>query len=142
MGMSVNRVTLIGYLGGDPEARFLPSGQHVANFSVATDEYYVDKNGERREQVEWHNVVAFAKLAEICKEYLKKGRQVYVEGRLRSREYEARNGGGKRQRTEIVALRVQFLGPPPRERPRLARWRSRPRRRTPMSHSDQLGCLR
>ena len=111
--MSVNRVTLIGYLGGDPEARFLPSGQQVANFSVATDESYVDRNGERREHVEWRNVVAFAKLAEICKEYLKKGRQVYVEGRLRTREYEARNGGGKRQRTEIVALRVQFLGPPP-----------------------------
>jgi single-strand DNA-binding protein len=99
--------------GGDPEARFLSSGQQVANFSLATDESYVDKNGERREHVEWHNVVAFAKLAEICKEYLKKGRQVYVEGRLRTREYEARNGGGKRQRTEIVALRVQFLGPPP-----------------------------
>lgn len=111
--MSVNRVTLIGYLDGDPEARFPPSGQQVVNFSLVTDESYVDKNGERRERVEWRNVVAFAKLAEIRKEYLKKGRQAYVEGRLRTREYQARDNGGKRQRTEIVALRVQFLGPPP-----------------------------
>ena len=114
--MSLNRATVIGYLGGDPELRSLPSGQPVVNFAVATDEPFVDKHGQKQEHVEWHHVVAFAKLAETCKEYLKKGRQVYVEGRLRTREFEAKNNGGKRQRTEIVAARVQFLGAPPKER--------------------------
>ena len=112
--MSLNRVTLIGHLGQDPELRHLPnSGQPVASFSIATDEAYTDKQGQRQERVDWHNVVVFGKAAESCKEYLKQGRQVYVEGRLRTREYEARNNGGKRQRTEIIAQRVQFLGTPP-----------------------------
>jgi single-strand DNA-binding protein len=111
--MSLNRATVIGYLGADPELRYLPSGQPVVNFAVATDEAFVDK--QRQERVEWHHVVAFAKLGDTCKEYLKKGRQVYVEGRLRTREFEAKNNGGKRQRTEIVANRVQFLGAPPAE---------------------------
>jgi len=114
--MSLNRAMVIGYLGADPELRYLPSGQPVVNFTVATDEAFVDKQGQRQEHVEWHHVVAFAKLAETCKEYLKKGRQVYVEGRLRTREYEAKNNGGRRQRTETVATRVQFLGAPPAER--------------------------
>ena len=111
--MSLNRATVIGYLGADPELRSLPSGQPVVNFTVATDETFLDKQGQKQERVEWHHVVAFARLAETCKEYLKKGRRVYVEGRLRTREYEAKNNGGKRQRTEIVATRVQFLGAPP-----------------------------
>ena len=112
--MSLNRVTLIGHLGQDPELRHLPtSGQPVASFSIATDEAYTDKQGQRQERVDWHNIVVFGKAAESCKEYLKQGRQVYVEGRLRTREYEARNNGGKRQRTEIIAQRVQFLGTPP-----------------------------
>jgi single-strand DNA-binding protein len=85
----------------------------VANFSVATDEVFTDKEGNRREQVDWHHIVVYGRAAEACKEYLTKGRQVYVEGRLRTREYEARNNGGKRQRTEIIASRVQFLGVPP-----------------------------
>jgi len=85
----------------------------VANFSVATDEVFTDKEGNRREQVDWHHIVVYGRAAEACKEYLTKGRQVYVEGRLRTREYEARNNGGKRQRTEIIASRVQFLGTPP-----------------------------
>jgi single-strand DNA-binding protein len=115
--MSLNRATVIGFLGGDPELRSLPSGQPVVNFAVATDEACVDKQGQKQERVEWHNVVAFGKLAETCNQYLKKGRQVYVEGRLRTREFEAKNNGGKRQRTEIVANRVQFLGAQPGERP-------------------------
>ncbi|HVN89628.1 MAG TPA: single-stranded DNA-binding protein [Candidatus Binataceae bacterium] len=115
--MSLNRAMVIGYLGHDPETRFLPSGQAVVNFSIATDESYTDKNGEKQGRVEWHAVVAFARLGEICVEHLKKGRQVFVEGRLRTREYEAKSDGGKRQRTEIVASRVQFLGPPPNEKP-------------------------
>ena len=111
--MSLNKVTLIGHLGQDPELRNLPSGQAVGRFSVATDEPYTDKEGKRQEHTEWHQVVTFGKVAETCGKYLAKGRQVYVEGRLRTREYEAKNDGGKRQRTEIVAIRVQFLGIPP-----------------------------
>ncbi len=109
--MSLNRVTLIGHLGQDPELRHLPnSGQPAASFSVATDEAYTDKQGQRQERVDWHNIVVFGKAAESCKEYLKKGREVYVEGRLRIREFEAKDNGGKRQRAEIIASRVQFLG--------------------------------
>jgi single-strand DNA-binding protein len=111
--MSLNKVTLIGHLGQDPELRNLPSGQAVGRFSVATDEPYTDKEGKRQEHTEWHQVVTFGKVAETCGKYLAKGRQVYVEGRLRTREYEPKNNGGKRQRTEIVAIRVQFLGTPP-----------------------------
>jgi len=107
---------IIGYLGQNPETRFLPSGQPVVGFSVATDESFIDKEGHKQERVEWHNIVAFARLAEICAEYLKQGRQVFVEGRLRTREYEPKNGTGKRKRTEIVASRVQFLGTPPPEK--------------------------
>jgi single-strand DNA-binding protein len=114
--MSLNRAMVIGNLGGDPVLRNLPSGQPVVGFSIATDESFTDKLGQKQERVEWHQVVAFAKLAETCSQYLKKGRQVYVEGRLRTREFEAKNSGGMRQRTEIVASRVQFLGVPPTDR--------------------------
>lgn len=112
--MSLNRVTLIGYVGHDlEELRFLPSGEPSASFSVATDESFTDKNGAKQERVEWHQIVVYGKLALICKECLAKGRHVYVEGRLRTREYEARDNGGKRYRTEIIAQRVQFLGARP-----------------------------
>ena len=107
---------VIGNLGGDPELRHLSSGQPVVGFSIATDEAYTDKHGQKQEHVEWHRVVAFGKLAERCGEYLKKGRQVYVEGRLRTREFEAKDKGQKRQRTEIVAFRIQFLGALPPEK--------------------------
>ena len=116
--MSLNRAMVIGNLGGDPVLRNLPSGQPAVGFSIATDESFTDKEGQKQERVEWHQIVAFGKLAETCNQYLKKGRQVYVEGRLRTREFEVKNNGGKRQRTEIVASRVQFLGPPSRKRPR------------------------
>jgi single-strand DNA-binding protein len=111
--MALNKVMLIGNLGRDPEVRTLPNGQTVGNFSVATNENFTDKAGNRQDHVEWHQVVVFGRLAETCAKYLGKGRQVYVEGRLRTREYEAANAGGKRQRAEIVALRVQFLGTAP-----------------------------
>ena len=114
--MSLNRAMVIGNLGGDPELRYLPSGQPVVGFSIATDEVYTDKQGQKQERVEWHNIVVFGKLAETCNQYLKKGRQAYVEGRLRTRDFEAKNNGGKRQRTEILASRVQFLGPAPAEK--------------------------
>jgi len=115
--MSLNRAMVIGYLGADPGLGNLPSGQPVVNFSVATDDVFMGKRGQKQERVEWHQVVAFGKLAETCSEYLRKGRQVYVEGRLRGREFEARNNGSRRWRTEIVATRVQFLGAARSEHP-------------------------
>ncbi len=108
--MSVNKVILVGNLGRDPEIRYLPSGQPVANFSVATTERFKGRDGQMKDQTEWHNVVVYGKQAELCGQYLKKGRQVYVEGRLTTRQWEAKDGSGKRSRTEVVALRVQFLG--------------------------------
>jgi single-strand DNA-binding protein len=108
--MSVNKVILVGNLGRDPEIRYLPSGQTVASFSVATTERFKGRDGQMKDQTEWHNVVVYGKQAELCGQYLKKGRQVYVEGRLTTRQWEAKDGSGKRSRTEIVALRVQFLG--------------------------------
>ncbi len=111
--MSLIRVTIIGHLGQDPEIRHLANGQTVGRFSVATDEPYTDKEGNRQERTEWHQIAVFGKVAETCEKYLVRGRQVYVEGRLRTREYEAKNNGGKRQRTEIIANRVQFLGTSP-----------------------------
>ena len=95
---------------GQNRARAVHNGLAAPTF--ATDETFTDKEGQKQERVEWHQIVAFGKLAETCNQYLKKGRQVYVEGRLRTREFEVKNNGGKRQRTEIVASRVQFLGPP------------------------------
>jgi single-strand DNA-binding protein len=108
--MAVNKAILIGNLGRDPEIRYLPSGQSVASFTLATSDSYTDRSGARQERTDWHNIVVFGKQAELCGQYLKKGRQVYVEGRISTRQYEAKDGSGKRTRTEIVAQRVQFLG--------------------------------
>jgi single-strand DNA-binding protein len=108
--MSVNKVILVGNLGRDPEVRYLPSGNAVANFSIATSENFTDRNGQRQERTDWHNIVVYGKPAEACGQYLKKGRQVYVEGRISYRNYEAKDGSGKRYITDIVAQRVQFLG--------------------------------
>jgi single-strand DNA-binding protein len=107
--MAINSVTVIGNLGSDPQVRALPSGQKAANISVATTERYTDRNGGKQQRTEWHRIVAFGKLAETCERYLGKGRQVYVEGRLTTREYEAKDGSGKRYRTEIVARQIRFL---------------------------------
>jgi single-strand DNA-binding protein len=108
--MAVNKVILIGNLGRDPEVRYLPSGNPVANFSIATSESYTDRNGTKQDRTDWHNIVVYGKQAELCGQYLKKGRQVYIEGRISYRNYEAKDGSGKRYVTEIVAQRVQFLG--------------------------------
>ena len=108
--MGVNKAILIGNLGRDPELRYIPSGQPVASFTVATTETYSDRSGARQKRTEWHNIVAWGKLAELCGQYLKKGRQVYIEGRISNRQYEAKDGSGKRSRTEIVAQVIQFLG--------------------------------
>jgi single-strand DNA-binding protein len=107
--MSVNKAILVGNLGRDPEVRYLPSGQSVANFSIATTETFNDRSGARQERTEWHRIVAWGKLAELCAQYLKKGRQVYVEGRITTRQYDAKDGS-KRSATEVVAQTIQFLG--------------------------------
>jgi single-strand DNA-binding protein len=108
---SVNKVILIGNLGRDPEIRFTASGAPVCNFSLATNEQWKDKNGQKQERTEWHRIVVWGKQAEICKEYLAKGRQVYVEGNLQTREWNDREGN-KRTTTEIRAARIQLLGRP------------------------------
>jgi single-strand DNA-binding protein len=108
---SVNKVILIGNLGRDPELRYTQGGQAVANFSVATTEKYSSRDGTPQERTEWHRIVVWGKQAENCAQYLSKGRTVYVEGRLQTREWEDREGN-KRNTTEINAQRVQFLGGP------------------------------
>jgi single-strand DNA-binding protein len=108
--MSVNKAIVIGNLGRDPEVRALPSGQSVANLSLATKARFTDRNGERQERTEWHRVVAFGKIADNCQRLLSKGRQVYVEGRLRTRQYQAKDGSGPRYQTEIIALQLRMLG--------------------------------
>jgi len=106
---SLNKVILIGNLGRDPEVKYLPSGQAVANFSVATNERWQGKDGKTEERTEWHRIVVFGKQAENCGEYLSKGRSVCIEGRLQTREWDDKSGQ-KRSTTEVVANRVIFLG--------------------------------
>jgi single-strand DNA-binding protein len=105
----VNKVILIGRLGRDPELRYTQGGQPVANFSLATNERWTSKDGEKQERTEWHRIVVWGKTAETCSEYLSKGRQIYVEGRLQTREWEDKEGN-KRSTTEVNANTVQFLG--------------------------------
>lgn len=108
-GGGVNKVILIGNLGRDPEVRFTPSGQAVANFTIATNDSWTDKQGQKQERTEWHRIVVWGKLAELCGEYLSKGRQCFVEGRLQTREWTDKEGK-KNYTTEVVAQNVQFLG--------------------------------
>jgi single-strand DNA-binding protein len=107
--MGVNKAILLGNLGKDPELKYTPAGQAVATFSLATTERYTDKGGQRQDRTEWHNVVVWGKLAELVNQYLKKGRTVYIEGRITSRSWDDRDGN-KRYRTEIVAQSVEFIG--------------------------------
>lgn len=104
----VNKVILVGRLGSDPEVRYTQQGSAVANFNIATSENWTDKNGEKQEKTEWHKIVVWGKVAELCSQYLSKGRQVFVEGRLQTRQWEDKDGG-KRYTTEVVANTVQFL---------------------------------
>jgi single-strand DNA-binding protein len=106
---SVNKVILIGNLGRDPELRYTQGGQAVANFTLATNERFSSKDGEKQERTEWHRIVAWGRTGELCAQYLSKGRSVYLEGRLQTREWEDKEGQ-KRRTTEIVATTVQFLG--------------------------------
>jgi len=105
---SVNKVILIGNLGRDPELRYTQGGQAVANFTLATNEVFGGKSGERQERTEWHRIVAWGRTAELCSQYLSKGRSVYIEGRLQTREWENKEGQ-KQRTTEIVAQNVTFL---------------------------------
>jgi len=106
----VNKVILIGNLGADPEVKYLSSGTTVANFRMATSENRVNRSsGEKTTTTEWHRIVAFGRLAEICGEYLNKGKQVYIEGRIRTRSWEGKDGN-RRYTTEIVATQMQMLG--------------------------------
>lgn len=106
---SVNKVILVGNLGKDPEVRYMPSGDAITNITMATTDSWKDKNGEKQEKTEWHRVAFFGKLAEIAGEYLKKGSQVYVEGRLQTRKWQDKEGHD-RYTTEIIADRMQMLG--------------------------------
>jgi single-strand DNA-binding protein len=105
----LNKAILIGNLGRDPEVRYTPSGTAVANFSLATSETWANKEGEKETRTEWHRIVAFGKLGEICGEYLSKGKQVYIEGRIQTREWDDRDGN-KRYTTEIIASQMLMLG--------------------------------
>jgi single-strand DNA-binding protein len=109
MAGGVNKVILIGNLGADPEVRFTPSGQAVANFRIATSESWMDKQGQKQERTEWHRIVVWGKQAELCGEYLAKGRQCFVEGRLQTREWTDKENK-KNYTTEVVASHVVFLG--------------------------------
>lgn len=107
--MAVNKVILIGNLGKDPEVRYTANGRAVARFPIATSEVWMNAEGNRQERTEWHNIIVWGKQGEHCGQYLAKGRQVYIEGSIRSRSYDDKNGN-KRYVTEIVAQRVKFLG--------------------------------
>ena len=109
MSGSVNKVILIGRLGKDPEVKYTPSGAPVAKFSLATDEVFKDRSGEQQKRTEWHNIVAWNKLAEICGEYLTKGKLVYIEGSIRSRQWEDQ-AGNKRTAYDIIAREMKMLG--------------------------------
>lgn len=104
----VNKVILVGRLGNDPEIRYTQQGVAVTNFNIATSESWTDKNGQKQEKTEWHRIVVWGKIAELCSQYLQKGRQVFVEGRLQTRQWEDKEGS-KRYTTEVVGSTVQFL---------------------------------
>ncbi len=109
MAGGVNKVILVGNLGADPDMRYTPSGAGVCELRVATSDSWTDKSGQRQERTEWHRVIVWGKRAEVCAKYLSKGRQVYVEGRIQTRNYDDKDGN-KRYITEVIANDVQFLG--------------------------------
>ena len=110
MAKGLNKVMLIGHLGNDPESKVMTSGQTRVNFTLATTESFKDSDGNWQEKPEWHRIIVWGKLAEICSQYLKKGRQVYVEGRLQTRSWDDTKSGEKRYTTEIVCSDMQMLG--------------------------------
>jgi len=135
MAGSLNKVILIGNVGRDPEMRYLQSGEPVTTFSVATNRRWSGQDGQPREETEWHNVVAWRKLAEQCNEYLTKGRKVYIEGRLQTRSWEDRETPGKKNyRTEIVATTMMMLD----QRPRDGAMDGEGRESVPSSHDENM----
>lgn len=106
----VNKVILVGNLGRDPEMRALPSGQQVANFSLATSRRYKDRDGNRKDETEWHNIVVYGKQAEIAGQYLTKGKMIFVEGRIQTRSWDDKESGKKQYKTEIICDNFQMLG--------------------------------
>src|SRR5215471_3274005 len=110
MAKSVNKVILVGNLGKDPEIKYTPSGTPVAKFTLATNERFKDKNGEWQDRTEWHNIVAWQRLAEIVGEYVKKGNKLYIEGRLQTSSWEDKQSGEKKYRTEVIAQDLVLLG--------------------------------
>jgi single-strand DNA-binding protein len=106
---SINKVILVGRLGKDPEVKSTPSGTTVTKFSLATDDKYTDREGNKQERTEWHNIVAWGKLAEICGQYLRKGKLIYLEGKIRTDSWEDKETKQKRYRTEIIADNMQML---------------------------------
>lgn len=110
MAKSINKVILVGNVGKDPEVKYTPSGVALAKFSLATNERFKDKSGEWQDRTEWHNVLAWQRLAEIVGEYVHQGAKLYVEGKLQTSNWEDRNSGGKKYRTEIVARDIVLLG--------------------------------
>ena len=109
MARSVNKVILLGNTGKDPEVSFLPSGMAVAKFGLATSDKFKDKQGNQQERTEWHNLVAFGKLAEIIRDYVKKGNKLYVEGSLRTSSWEDKTSGQKRYKTEVIVSEISLL---------------------------------
>ena len=107
--MSVNKVILVGRLGRDPETRYMPSGDAITNFSIATDEQWRDRNGERQTRTEWHNITLFGKLGEIASQYLRKGSQVFIEGKIQSRKYTGKDGI-ERMAYDIIGNEMKMLG--------------------------------
>ena len=126
----LNKVILIGRLGRDPEVRYMPNGEAVCNFSVATSETWNDRNGQRVERTEWHNITMYRKLAEIAGQYLKKGSQVYLEGRIQSRKYQGKDGI-ERTAYEIIANEMKMLGGGNSEQQAQAEAPTPPRRQAP-----------
>ena len=108
--MSVNKVILVGRLGKDPETRYMTSGEAVTNVTLATSENWKDKSGEKQERTEWHNLVFYRRLAEVAGEYLKKGSQIYVEGKIQTRKWQDKETGKDRYTTEIIVNEMQMLG--------------------------------
>ena len=142
--MSVNKVILVGRLGRDPETRYTGGGQAVANFSVATDETFKDRNGVQQKRTEWHKIVAWAQKAEFAQKYLKKGSLIYIEGKIQSREWQDKEGQ-KRTSYEIIASNFRFIGGKRRwhgRRCRSKRWRQPRRRRRLRSRRSRRGSLR
>lgn len=130
----LNKVILIGRLGRDPETRFMANGEAVCNFSVATSEKYTDKNGQRQEATEWHNVTMYRKLAEIAGQYLKKGSKVYLEGRIQSRKYQGKDGI-ERTAYDIIVNEMKMLGGGNSEQPAQGETPTPPRRQAPAAHA-------